>query len=99
MYGPVRTVVWQGSAGDRRPYADHRRHVGRCPALKNAPPPNTQDCAARLARRPGRDDLRVAVIVVGKASEKLSGSGAGSAEADTAEAREVARHAKPRPAR
>ena len=24
MYGPVRTVVWQGSAGDRRPYADHR---------------------------------------------------------------------------
>jgi Phage integrase family len=34
VYGPVRTVVWQGSAGDRRPYADqcllcfmkHRRH-------------------------------------------------------------------------
>ena len=24
MYGPVRTVVWQGSAGDRRPYADRR---------------------------------------------------------------------------
>ena len=23
MYGPVRTVVWQGSAGDHRPYADH----------------------------------------------------------------------------
>jgi hypothetical protein len=22
VYGPVRTVVWQGSAGDRRPYAD-----------------------------------------------------------------------------
>ena len=22
MYGPVRTVMWQGSAGDRRPYAD-----------------------------------------------------------------------------
>ena len=22
MYGPVRTVVWQGSAGDRRPHAD-----------------------------------------------------------------------------
>src|SRR5262245_66008050 len=21
-YGPVRTVVWQGAAGDRRPYAD-----------------------------------------------------------------------------
>jgi len=24
VYGPVRTVVWQGSAGDRRPYADQR---------------------------------------------------------------------------
>ena len=22
MYGPVRTVVWEGSAGDRRPYPD-----------------------------------------------------------------------------
>src|ERR1039458_3341441 len=27
VYGPVRTVVWQGSAGDRRPYADHWRSV------------------------------------------------------------------------
>ena len=26
MYGPVRTVVWQGSAGDRRPYADLTRN-------------------------------------------------------------------------
>jgi hypothetical protein len=25
VYGPVRTVVWQGSAGDRRPYADQGR--------------------------------------------------------------------------
>ena len=25
VYGPVRTVVWQGSAGDRRPYADQVR--------------------------------------------------------------------------
>jgi hypothetical protein len=25
VYGPVRTVVWQGSVGDRRPYADQRR--------------------------------------------------------------------------
>jgi hypothetical protein len=23
VYGPVRTVVWQGSVGDHRPYADH----------------------------------------------------------------------------
>ncbi len=28
VYGPVRTVVWQGSAGDCRPYADQ---VGLCP--------------------------------------------------------------------
>jgi hypothetical protein len=27
VYGPVRTVVWQGSAGDCRPYADH---IGQC---------------------------------------------------------------------
>jgi hypothetical protein len=26
VYGPVRTVVWQGSAGDRRPYADLTVH-------------------------------------------------------------------------
>jgi len=25
VYGPVCTVVWQGSAGDRRPYADQVR--------------------------------------------------------------------------
>ena len=24
VYGPVRTVVWQGSVGDHRPYADQR---------------------------------------------------------------------------
>ena len=23
VYGPVRTVVWQGATGNRRPYADH----------------------------------------------------------------------------
>jgi hypothetical protein len=27
VYGPVRTVVWQGAAGDRRPYADQ---VAKC---------------------------------------------------------------------
>ena len=27
VYGPVRTVVWQGSAGDCRPYADQ---VSQC---------------------------------------------------------------------
>ena len=29
VYGPVRTVVWQGSVGDRRPYADQRM-LKRC---------------------------------------------------------------------
>ena len=29
MYGPVRTVVWQGSAGDRGPYADQFHVLGR----------------------------------------------------------------------
>jgi hypothetical protein len=29
VYGPVRTVVWQGSAGDRRPYADLVRCSGQ----------------------------------------------------------------------
>jgi hypothetical protein len=29
VYGPVRTVVWQGSAGDRRPYADHLPRIDK----------------------------------------------------------------------
>ena len=32
VYGPVRTVVWQGSVGDRRPYADQ---VGFSLAIPN----------------------------------------------------------------
>jgi len=30
VYGPVRTVVWQGSAGDRRPYADLVGYTRKC---------------------------------------------------------------------
>jgi hypothetical protein len=30
VYGPVRTVVWQGSAGDCRPYADQTL---QCPII------------------------------------------------------------------
>jgi hypothetical protein len=34
VYGPVRTVVWQGSAGDCRPCADHvHLHCSELPAL------------------------------------------------------------------
>jgi hypothetical protein len=31
VYGPVRTVVWQGSAGDCRPYADQVGISDTCP--------------------------------------------------------------------
>jgi hypothetical protein len=31
VYGPVRTVVWQGSAGDCRPYADQVAFLGNFP--------------------------------------------------------------------
>jgi hypothetical protein len=31
VYGPVRTVVWQGSAGDRRPYANLTSKPGNNP--------------------------------------------------------------------
>src|SRR3989442_12408799 len=33
VYGPVRTVVWQGSAGDRRPYADLAPDPGVGPSM------------------------------------------------------------------
>jgi hypothetical protein len=33
VYGPVRTVVWQGSVGDHRPYADLVRM--RLPILRS----------------------------------------------------------------
>src|ERR1019366_8368105 len=45
VYGPVRTVVWQGSAGDRRPYADQLAVCPRvCPTGNASPgrvPPKT----------------------------------------------------------
>ena len=34
VYGPVRTVVWQGSVGDHRPYADLTAHVVRSEVLR-----------------------------------------------------------------
>jgi hypothetical protein len=38
VYGPVRTVVWQGSAGDRRPYAVHRPGTPTPNGLEPLPP-------------------------------------------------------------
>jgi hypothetical protein len=41
VYGPVRTVVWQGSVGDRRPYADL---VGNCPPAGTVAIGSDDDC-------------------------------------------------------
>ena len=38
MYGPVRTVVWQGSAGDRCPYADQTRKLDKYVSVPIYPP-------------------------------------------------------------
>jgi hypothetical protein len=36
VYGPVRTVVWQGSVGDRGPYADQIGLTLEVPAPQRA---------------------------------------------------------------
>jgi hypothetical protein len=43
VYGPVRTVVWQGPAGDRRPYADP-------PTSDRAQPPGTVSASSVKSR-------------------------------------------------
>jgi len=47
VYGPVRTVVWQGSAGDRRPYADQnalaKPDQDVCPTINQCSEPQRQD--------------------------------------------------------
>jgi hypothetical protein len=45
VYGPVRTVVWQGSAGDCRPYADQ---VGMATGI----PRPTRARGPRMLREP-----------------------------------------------
>src|ERR1039458_1826404 len=50
VYGPVRTVMWQGSAGDRRPHAD------QCPISFR----NLAKCLA-LLQRIERDSVRTTV--------------------------------------
>ena len=46
VYGPVRTVVWQGSAGDRRPYADQTPQCLERPGgdLVSGPPIDASEC-------------------------------------------------------
>ena len=52
VYGPVRTVVWQGSVGDHRPYADLTRHpvphrVRMSPGLAATKPAPSEGFATR----------------------------------------------------
>jgi hypothetical protein len=57
VYGPVRTVVWQGSAGDRRPYADHRSFEGSSsPGRGN--PSQTVCCQIHRKVQEGEEILR-----------------------------------------
>jgi hypothetical protein len=44
LYGPVRRVVWQGSVGDRRPYADLTGN----PEIENARGRNLEPCDRSL---------------------------------------------------
>ena len=48
VYGPVRTVVWQGSAGDRRPYANQ---VAQC-------------CLSQRRRRSCRSFMRWLLVLL-----------------------------------
>jgi hypothetical protein len=50
VYGPVRTVVWQGSAGDRRPYADLTGHseVKTSARLARSTEPEVGICEGKL---------------------------------------------------
>ena len=57
VYGPVRTVVWQGSAGDRRPYADLTRYsekacvnASKIRDRGNGDLPQTMDTAFKACR-------------------------------------------------
>jgi hypothetical protein len=50
VYGPVRTVVWQGSVGDRRPYADQTRVPGEVSETINGLP-GLSDRVVFLERR------------------------------------------------
>ena len=49
MYGPVCTVVWQGSAGDRRPYADQWVQ----PNMKTGGIDSIHDQCPLVGRQPG----------------------------------------------
>jgi len=61
MYGPVRTVVWQGSAGDRRPTANRQDLPVASEGLKRevAVRRPSPQCQISLGRNPQRRPLGV----------------------------------------
>ena len=64
MYGPERAAVWQGSAGDRRPYADLVRFLERiCGYAGTNPFPLTE---VRRLFPLGNRDLRIARSVANR---------------------------------
>jgi hypothetical protein len=75
VYGPVRTVVWQGSVGDRRPYADQRR-FGTNPADHNSPTPIAFRSVGGGAIRT-TDDVPVSrdLSLCDRSNERLDGFG------------------------
>jgi hypothetical protein len=49
VYGPVRTVVWQGSAGNRCPYADQLRQTEKLTLAQRGQHPPLNDLYANLS--------------------------------------------------
>jgi hypothetical protein len=62
VYGPVRTVVWQGSAGDRRPYANL---TGNSEISGLETGTGDSACQAEISRS-GTSDLRNLLSVRGR---------------------------------
>ena len=63
LYGPVRTVVWQGSAGDRRPYANLTAYPETIPVQKSPegkPGGSREPLTIRSPGTPFTDSFRVA---------------------------------------
>ena len=74
MYGPVRTVVWQESAGDRRPYADPDRQQRDLRDLTRYRARLSDDCgqvAARVEKVLEDANIKLAAV----ASDVLGASG------------------------
>jgi hypothetical protein len=80
VYGPVCTVVWQGSAGDRRPYADQTglSETGQLPTPAASPAliPSVSRATSAVSgfRRPAGSaapDVRRAALPGAQLSERV----------------------------